>query len=261
MRKADRSGDEAYRGLARGYKKRALQHISEKEFAALIKAYVQANAEGYATVGSVWKKYSENLPKKEAASNVICIEKAVASLFQGIPYVKEFTGGMYCGRIDMLFVNEDDVLTAVEIKSDRDNLNRLARQLIESKLIFDFSYAAIDIRHYDAFVKKYAGLGTGLIVYDGKNAEIVSKPAYRNERSCYFDFLWKRELISLARPFVKNPEKLRVAELCDIIKKNMTFDSLCSEARRIFAERLRNKAADSMKKTSWKDEAPRKEMG
>ena len=242
MRKADRTGDNGYRSLASAYRKRALHILSESEFAKLVGIYMRLSGENV-TVGAMLREYRKGIKR---ASNVADIEDAVADLFKNRPYVKEFTGGTYSGRIDMLVVQEDNTLVAVEIKSDRDSLSRIVRQIVESKLTFDYTYAAIDVKHYERFMRDYSGLGSGLIVYDDGNAEIITEPL-RNERACYFDFLWKSELAKMASPYVKNASRMRVPELRRVILENMPFASMCNEARAMFVGRLIKKSREGAK--------------
>jgi len=240
MKKADVTGDDSWRGLASGYRKRALRSVTEKEFAKLVGAYMRLTFEGKnVTAGSLLRAYRGN---EEIRSNVAEIERAVASLFGNLPYVKEFTGGKYSGRVDMLVIGDDDTLTAVEIKSDRDNLNRMARQLLESKLTFDYTYAAIDVKHYEKFAKNDFGSGVGLIVYDGNSAEIVTEPV-RNENACYFDFLWKKELARMASPYTRKAHAKRMGELIEIVRRNVPCAKTCDDARSLLVRRLRARAA------------------
>ena len=58
---------------------------------------------------------------------------------QDITIGNEWTFGTNRSLVDLVLLSESS-LTAVEIKSDRDRLDRLPEQIANYKLIFDFVY-------------------------------------------------------------------------------------------------------------------------
>lgn len=109
------------------------------------------------------QKYKELTAKEreKEPKEADVITNAVIEHFAGdiVAVKKEFAhSSSYAliGRIDILFVTKSNEVVSVEVKSKKDNLDRLFRQLYEATRTFDRCYVALDEKHYEKYLKEFA---------------------------------------------------------------------------------------------------------
>jgi len=99
--------------------------------------------------------------------------------------VDEFTCDSLCTRNDLFIVDDSkDIVLSIEIKSDRDNLKRLYKQVTDYKTYSNIVYAILDIKHLKKYNNSFRELpefkDVGLIIYDNGNM-VLEKSAKVNK--------------------------------------------------------------------------------
>lgn len=87
--------------------------------------------------------------------------------------VIEFPFNEYARRADMVFI-VDGLTHAVEIKTEKDNLDKLKTQINDYRMVFDFTYIAAEGKSYRSINQKIPK-STGIIEINGA-AVIKRKP-------------------------------------------------------------------------------------
>lgn len=90
--------------------------------------------------------------------------------------VKDEFGVFLDVRNDLMCVSSSEIVS-IEIKSDRDNFSRLEKQLLGYDSFSSSIYVALDIKHYEKYIKLYQSKFShvGIIVFDGKEIKVKSE--------------------------------------------------------------------------------------
>ena len=111
----------------------------------------------------------------------------------------EFTQNHLMTRND-LFVVDDDIIIAIEIKSSGDNLNRLASQIIEYKTYSSKVCIALDIKHKKKFEREFLNtdlmIGCDLFYYSELNGLDRILLARKGKFPMLYNMMWSSELLT-----------------------------------------------------------------
>lgn len=157
----------------------------------------------------------------------------------------EFTSNKLATRNDLFVIDEsEDIICSVEIKSDGDNLNRLAAQITEYKTYSNLVYVALDIKHLKKYSTQFKDtelfVGVGLLVYNSEfpNELTLHKRATKRKFPFLYHLLWSSEL-KLFTKNLKGRSKIGSNEkdLCRMIECIYTYDEIRIISRHLFIER------------------------
>lgn len=157
----------------------------------------------------------------------------------------EFTSNKLATRNDLFVIDEEsDSIVSVEIKSDGDNLNRLAAQVTEYKTYSNFVYVALDIKHLKKYATQFMDTdlfrGIGLLVYSDEfpGQLTLHKRATRRKFPFLYHLLWSSEL-KLFTKNLKGRSKVGSNEkdLCEMIECVYTYREIHEISRHLFIER------------------------
>jgi hypothetical protein len=160
--------------------------------------------------------------------------------------VPEMGLSAHAARIDIGVVNGK--LVGYEIKSDRDNLDRLPRQMEIYNKIFDLITVVSGPKHekkLEAWLPPHCGL---LVTQEGQGLRVVRKASQNPERNGYMiaSLLWHKEAKQLLMEvgLGKGLSKLRRWELWEKLAAYFTdIDELAQQVRIILKSR-----------TTWREE-------
>ena len=209
------------------------------------KAFYEIKEEGKITFGAFLRKYKEltQKEKEEKPKAVDVITNAVMEFFADdiIAAKKEFTHSTaLIGRIDILLLTKENKLVSVEIKSKKDNLNRLFRQLYEATKFFDRSYVALDEKHYKRYIKEFSKTfpRVGILLF--KDGKIVEKQsAWDNEKPNLYPLLWASEVKDMAIAYgAKRKEIQREDQAREYLEERVACAKIRRKAKEIFIKRF-----------------------
>lgn len=113
--------------------------------------------------------------------------------YRNIEVVEEF-GVFLNSRNDVMGVSHDDIIS-IEIKSDRDTLARLEKQLITYQTFSTIVYVVLDKKHLNKYEQTFSKLfdNIGVLVYNNNKLLLVKEPK-RCEFKSLYKLLTSREL-------------------------------------------------------------------
>ena len=98
------------------------------------------------------------------------IEKELKNKYDFCHWQREFTHSSLDVRTDLFGVTRDKNVISVEIKSDRDSLSRLEKQIKGYSVFSHIVYLATDVRHFpkvEKMLHERSGMyGVGVFVYE-----------------------------------------------------------------------------------------------
>lgn len=152
---------------------------------------------------------------------------------------EEFTHFSLNTRNDVMGIN-DDLIISVEIKSDRDNLKRLLKQVNEYKTYSDITLVVIDKKHLSNIIKLQIDnklKDVGILLYDNElscitDYNIIHKPLGM------FRYLWSHELMMFLK-YAKNRSKIakNINNLQRVILKHYNPHEIKQISNLIFTQR------------------------
>lgn len=145
--------------------------------------------------------------------------------------------------IDMMVVSQGEII-GFEIKSGRDNLRRLERQVASYDRVFTRNYIVVDDNHLERVEKsvpRYWGIflaydgGDGVVIELYRDAEVNPKQAKR----WVLDFLWKDETTFLLKKYgvYKGMSKERLVRRYMKLGATLDIDQIIGELYRILPAR------------------------
>jgi len=156
---------------------------------------------------------------------------------------EEFTGPGLTTRND-LFLVHDDVIISFEIKSNRDTLKRLRKQVIEYLTYSSKVIMVLDIKHLKKLEKDFQDLITNsnieCLIYKNEAFTTYSK-GYFKEYPNLFNLLWVGEL-NLFKQRFKQRSKINKTEydLKKMIRQVFTESQIHDISKTIFLDRVYN---------------------
>lgn len=129
-------------------------------------------------------------------------------------------------RADIALLNKHG-LTAFEIKSSFDNLEKLPHQIDDYLLTFDFLFIVVAAPHL-SLATTLAPRGVGLILFENNEIRIIRKATQRKRlsKSNLLSILTKQELSFLCNQKeikIKSHAKQNKHELIDLMSKNLNI--------------------------------------
>ena len=235
--------------------KRKTEKELEKEYGDDVEMFYKAyekmsksqNDKNHASLYFI-EKYLENTGHKTKTSNTKEIEKEVARFlreqYKNCEIVKEYTSWENPVRADILAINVKDLknpVIAVEIKGNKDNFERIYKQLYEYKKFSTTVYVALDVRHLRKFVEKYGYVfwDVGILAFHNGRLELYKEPKIVKGQQ-YIDFLWGGELKLFIDKFKgksKLPYKSKESYK-EIIKVLFAQKEIEENSKRLFVRRL-----------------------
>lgn len=94
-------------------------------------------------------------------------------------------------KTDMIFVDENDVGTVYEIKTELDTLNRLENQIQDYYKAFPYVYVATSSNHLHQLEQILEGINAGIIELTNDNKFVYRKEAAYNASSLSHDVLFR----------------------------------------------------------------------
>ena len=153
---------------------------------------------------------------------------------------EEFTSNVLTTRNDVFCVSDKHVIS-VEIKSDKDNLKRLASQVIEYKTYSNLVIVVLDEAHKIKFLRDFSETdlfrGVQVMFYTTK------LEAYKRGTSSKYPFLypllWSTEL-KLFTTNLKGRSKIGASEieLREMIENIFTYKEIHDISRHLFVQRI-----------------------
>lgn len=149
---------------------------------------------------------------------------------QLLPYLKEeYMGDKIIeewgtmGRVvlDLAIIGEA-TLTGFEIKSDRDTLSRLPKQVRYYNFLCDYNYLVVSEK-YSSVAEDHVPSSWGIIFVTEQDI-IIKRPAMENKNRLLYmvNSLWKDELISILKENnIKGYSNKNCRQLSQLIIKNM----------------------------------------
>lgn len=162
-------------------------------------AYAHTHPVAASTVGTPICRYASQMPPvTEHEIRTLVHREIASSAMQSDLIVDEFVTGER-GRIDVAAIGEN--LVGYELKSDRDNLARLPRQMEAFEAVFDFCTLVVTPRHLTkARVALRRNWGLAVAIRDdvgGLEYRQIRKPRAigRHDNVALAELLWRDELI------------------------------------------------------------------
>ena len=211
-----------------------VKEISERDMLKINKLIDKCTLLGY----EEWENSRVEWIKSRTTSNIKELEKSVEEFLQRkyefFHFQKEYTHTYINVRADFFGVTKERKIVSVELKSDKDTIARLEKQLRGYKDFSHIVYVATDVKHLskvEKLLRDIGGLyGVGLLVYENGTLYEESKP-YLFEHINAKNVLWKKEYQDMLWGFsIKGKSKLSVDKLEGIARNIFTvleFDRLC----------------------------------
>jgi len=154
--------------------------------------------------------------------------------------VKDEFGVFLSVRNDLMCVSSTEIIS-VEIKSDRDNFNRLESQLTGYDSFSSSIYVALDIKHYEKYIELYQSKFShvGIIVFDGNEIEVKSEA--KKKKLPNLLFLLTSSEITIFLKYFKGRSKLpkNYNSISILVNDLFSHDEIYNISKEIFFKRFR----------------------
>lgn len=192
-----------------------------------------------------WVKQRELEIKNRVCSNLNelnnATEQYLTSKFNFVHWEKEYTHSSLNVRADFFGVTEDRKVVTVEVKSDKDTLARLEKQLLGYLRFSHLVFIVCDIKHFhqvEVMIRDRRGLwSVGILVYENGELKEEHKP-YKNRNIDTTNLLLKQELDAMLWGFkIKRKSTANIIQLENIIRDIFTVSEFYKLSEYLFVER------------------------
>lgn len=193
----------------------------------------------------LWTAQREDEVKNRETSNIKALNDAVETFLNSnhafVHLEKEYTHSSLSVRADFFGVTDVRQVITVEVKSDKDTLTRLEKQLKGYSVFSHIVYVATDIKHshqVEKMIRERRGLtNTGILIFE--NGELVEqKKPYICKSIDATKVLWKQEYQNMLWEFdIKGKSSLRITELDKIARNIFTVSEYHKLSEYLFTER------------------------
>ena len=178
-------------------------------------------------------------------------EKLLKEKHEFYHFQTEFTHTSLNVRTDLFGVTKDRKVISVEIKSDRDSLIRLEKQLTGYSVFSHIVYIATDIKHFAKIERMVSTRGNmwnvGILVYEDGELTEHKKPNEKT-RIDTKDILWKQEFVRMLCDFsFKGKNASPSHKLEGIAMRIFTVVEYAKICEHLFVERYAKEDVDASK--------------
>ena len=146
-------------------------------------------------------------------------------------------------RADIAIINED-YLTAYEIKSEADNLDKLPEQIIDYSNCFDYVYVVLSLKHLET-AKQLVSRQVGIYVFENRAVKLirVAKLRKRLDKRSILSMLTTNQLskllrnIGLAKTKKYQSKQMQIEGISGVLK----LSEIRSVVRELLTEKYENR--------------------